>query len=117
MDLFNHDLMYEFHVRALSQTDALKQYSNHAVREIKSVAGWDADVHVHIEPEAKDKHLFSVSMSVFGLGNKIVVKKEGKDVLATLRKVRKAVLRQMHELSKRKFSYRKNRTFKQQFVS
>lgn len=107
MDLYNEQLMYEFHAKDLSQTDALKQYADHAVKEIKSTYSWDTDVQVTIEPEAKDKHLFSVSMSVFGLGEPIVVKKEGKHILSILRKVRKTVMRQIHRLSERKVSYRR----------
>lgn len=117
MDLFNQDLMYEFHAKELTQTEALKQYADHTVREIKSILGWEADVQVNIEPEAKDKRLYSVSIGVFGLGDSIVVKKEGKHVLAVLRKVRKAVLRQIHKLSKMKVSYRRKNFLKEQFAS
>jgi ribosome-associated translation inhibitor RaiA len=107
MDLFNDQLMYEFHAKELSQTEGLKQYADHAVKEIKSVYGWDTDVQVTIEPEAKDKHLFSVSMSVFGLRQPIVVKKDGKHVLSVLRKVRKTVMRQIHRIGERKVCRRK----------
>ncbi|HEY8270041.1 MAG TPA: HPF/RaiA family ribosome-associated protein, partial [Pseudobdellovibrionaceae bacterium] len=110
-------LMYEFHIRELTQTEALKQYSDHAVKEIKSIYGWDSEVQVKIEPEAKDKHLFSVSISVFGLGQAIVVKKSGKHVMAALRKVRKAVMRQIHRLNERRISCRKKTFFKEQFAS
>lgn len=66
---------YEFHVKDLTQTEALKKYADHAVKEIKSTYGWDTDVQIHIEPEAKDKRLFSVSMCVFGMGEPILVQK------------------------------------------
>jgi ribosome-associated translation inhibitor RaiA len=117
MDLYNEQLMYEFHAKDLSQTEALKQYADHSVREIKSTYGWDTDVQVTIEPEAKDKHLFSVSMSVFGFGEPIVVKKDGKHVLSILRKVRKTVMRQIHRLSERKVSYRRKPFYKEQLAS
>ncbi len=117
MDLFNEQLMYEFHAKDLSQTTALKQYADHAVKEIKLVYGWDTDVQVTIAPEAKDKHLFAVSMSVFGLTEPIFVEKKGKHVLAILRKVRKAVMRQIHRLSERKVSARKKPLFKEQWAS
>ena len=117
MDSFNEHLMYEFHAKDLSQTEALKQYADHAVKEIKSTYGWDTDVQVTIEPEAKDKHLFSVSMSVFGLGEPIVVKKDGKQVLSVLRKVRKAVMRQIHRLSERKVSCRRKPYFREEMAS
>ncbi len=116
-DLYNEQLMYEFHAKDLAQTEALKQYADHAVKEIKLIYSWDTDIQVTIEPEAKDKHLFSVSMSVFGLSKPIVVKKAGKHVLSVLRKVRKTVMRQIHRLSERKVSYRRKPVFKEQLVS
>lgn len=117
MELYSQELMYEFHARDLTQTEALKQYADHAVKEIKSTYGWDTDVQINIEPEAKNKHLFSVSMSVFGLGEPVVVKKDGKQVLAVLRKVRKAVMRQIHRLSEKRVSYRKRKFLNEQIAS
>lgn len=117
MELHGQELMYEFHARELTQTEALRQYADHAVKEIKSTYGWDTDIQINIEPEAKDKRLFSVSMSVFGLGEPIVVRKDGKHVRAVLRKVRKAVMRQIHRLVKRRVSYRRKSFFKEQLAS
>lgn len=117
MDRCSQELMYEFHAKDLTQMEALKQYADHAVKEIKSTYGWDTDVQIHIEPEAKDKHLFSVSMSVFGLGESIVVKKDGKQVLSVLRKVRKAVMRQIHRLTEKRVSYRKRKFLNEQVAS
>jgi ribosome-associated translation inhibitor RaiA len=117
MDLFSQDLMYEFHARDLTQTEALKQCADHAVKEIKSTYGWDTDVQINIEPEAKDKHLFSVSMSVFGLNEPVIVKKDGKQVLSVLRKVRKAVMRQIHRLSEKRVSHRRKVLLKEQIAS
>lgn len=117
MELFNEQLMYEFHSKDLTQMEALKQYADHAVKEIKSTYGWNTNVQITIEPEAKDKHLFSVTMSVFGLRQPIVVHKNGKHVMSVLRKVRKAVMRQIHRLSEKKVSYRRKRFFKEQIAS
>ncbi|MGZ3691071.1 MAG: hypothetical protein ACXVAX_06195 [Pseudobdellovibrio sp.] len=116
IESFNPQFMYEFHAKDLSQTEGLKQYADHAVKEIKSVYGWDADVQINIEPVAKDKHLFSVSMSVFGLCEPIVVRKDGKHVMAILRKVRKTVMRQIHRLCEKKASSRKRQFLKEQFT-
>jgi len=117
LDFFNQDLMYAFHARNLSQTEALKQVADHAVKEIKATIGWDAEVEVTIEPETKDKHLFSVCMTVYGASEPVVVKKEGKHVLAVLKKVRKIVLRQLHRLSKKQVTFRRRQGFKEQFAS
>lgn len=117
MDIYNPEMMYEFHARELTQTEALKQYADHVVKEIKSTSGWDTDIHVNIEPAVKDKHLFAVSMSVFGLGNPIVVRKDGKHVMAVLRKVRKAVLRQIHRMNGKRVSLRRKQILKDKFAS
>lgn len=102
MDLYNEQLMYEFNARDLKQTEALRQYADHAVKEIKSTYGWDTDVQIQIEPEAKDKRLYSVSMNVLGLGEPVFTQKSGKHVMAVLRKVRKAAMRQIHRLNEKR---------------
>ena len=107
MYLYSQNLMYGFHTKDLDQVESLKQYADHAVKEIKSTYGWDTDVQVNIEPESKDKRLFSVSMSVYGFHEPIVVKKTGKQILSVLRKVRKAVMRQIHRLTKKQVHFRK----------
>lgn len=117
MDLIDQELMYEFHAKDLTQTEALKQYADHVVKEIKSTTDWDSDVQINIEPVAKDKKLYSVSMSVFGLGHPIVVKKDGKDVMGVLRKVRKTVLRQIHALVDRKVRHRRKPNLIDRFIS
>ena len=113
MNFVNPELMYEFHAKDLTQTEALKKYADSVVKEIKSTSGWDTDIHVNIESTVKDKHLFTVAMSVFGLAQPIVVKKDGKQVMAVLRKVRKAVLRQIHRLNGKKVSLRRKHIFKE----
>jgi hypothetical protein len=117
MDLYSQELMYEFHAKDLTQTEALKQYADHAVKEIKSTYGWDTEVQVNIEPEAISKHLFSVSMSVLGLAEPIVVKKTGKQVLSVLRKVRKAVMRRIHRLTEKRVRSRKRVFLNDQIAS
>lgn len=115
MNLSNAELMYEFHVKELTQTEALKQFTDHIVKEIKSTTGWDTDVHVTIEPVVKDKHLFNVSISVYGIGKTVVVSKMGKHVLSVLRKVRKAILRQIHRLIDKKVGQRRKNNFVKRF--
>ena len=102
MELFNEEFMYEFHSKDLSQPEALVQYADHAVKEIKFTYGWDTDVQISIEPEAKNKHLFLVVMRVFGFGEVIVIQKAGRHPMSVLRKVRKAVMRKIHRLSDKK---------------
>ncbi len=84
MDLLSHELMYEFHAKDLAQTKAIKKYADHAVQEIETTYGWDADVQINIWPEVKDRGLFAVSMIVYGIGEPIVVRKDGKHVIAVL---------------------------------
>lgn len=117
MELHKQELMYGFHVKDLLQTESLRQLADHAVKEIRSTYGWDTDVHISIEPEAKDKRLFSVSMSVFGLGEPVVIKKEGKHVMAVLKKVRKAVMRQIHRMNAKRISHRRRFFLSEQTAS
>ena len=103
----HQELMYEFHTKELTPNDALKQYADHTVEEIKSTYGWDTDVQINIEPAVKDKKLFSVSMNVFGPGQHIVIRKSGKHIMAVLRKVRKTIMRQIHKINEKRVSHRK----------
>ena len=107
MDLYNKELMYEFHAKDLIHTGSLRQYSDNAVKEIKSKYGWDTEVEINIEPLVKDKKLFQISITVFGLREPIIVKKVGKHVMSVLRKVRKLALRRIHRLSERRITTRK----------
>ena len=117
MDLFHQDLMYEFHAKELKHTEGFKQIADHAVKEIKTTVGWDVDVEVTIKPKAKDKGLFSVSISVFGAGEPVVVSKEGKHILTVLKKVKKTVLRQLHRISKKQVTRRRKLIFKELLAS
>ena len=108
---------YEFHARDLINTEALKQYADHTVKEIKSNLAEEVDIQINIEPEVKNKSLFQVMMSVVGLDEPIVVRKEGKHVLAVMKKVRKAVLRKIHRLTDRRISFRKRYVLKDQFAT
>ena len=112
MELSRLNLMYELHVDDDIRTEALTQFTDHAVKEIKSTAGWNADVYVNIEPEARDKRLYSVSMAVSGLSDPIFVRKDSRNLLAALRKVRKAVVRQIHRLKERPFTLRRKQALK-----
>lgn len=117
MGFYDHKLMYEFHAKDLVQTEALKQLADHAVKEIKSIGGWDTEIHVNVEPEVRDKRIFSVSMAIFGLREPVVVKKQGKQVLAVLKKVRKAALRQIRRMNEKRIAMRKKQFLKEQFAS
>lgn len=116
-NLFYGDLMYEFQAKDLGQTESIKQYTDHMVKEIKVVSGWDADVQVHIEPVVKDKRLFSVAMSVYGVGEPIIVRKEGKNVMSVLRKVRRTIMRQVYRVKKKEVSHRRRNFFREQYAS
>lgn len=107
MDLYNQELMYEFHAKELTHTESLRQYADHAVKEIKTKYGWDTEIEINIEPLVKDKNLFQVAMAVFGLSKPIVIKKDGKQVMSVLRKVRKSVMRKIHQLNEKRISKRK----------
>ena len=117
MELNRRNDIYEFHAKDVEQTESLKNYSDHVVKEIKTTHGWDTDIQIEIVPEARDKRLFSVSMSVFGLGEPVVAKKQGKDIIGVLRKVRKAVMRQIHRMGEKRHSLRRRTSLKDRFAS
>lgn len=108
--------MYEFHVRDLTETEALKQLADHAVKVIKSTTDCDTEVQIIVEPEAKEKRLFAVSMSVFGLQEPVIVRKDGKNALSVFRKVKKAVLRQIHRMNEKRITNRRKQFFKEQYA-
>ena len=111
MDLFSEELMYQFQVKDLGAKEALRQFADHLVKQIKAEAGWDTDVHLSIQPGVKGDQLYSVSLSVFGLSDPIVVRKQGRHVLNVMRKVRKAGLRQIHRLVQKKIVQRRKQFF------
>lgn len=117
MKFHQAELMYEFHVKGLAETDALKQLADHAVKEIKATTDWDTEVQITVEPEVKDKGIFTVSMTVFGLQEPITVKKDGKNVLSVFRKVKKTALRQIHRMNEKRITIRRKQFFKEQFAS
>lgn len=117
MAFSNSEMMYEFDVKASAHSEALRQFADHTVREIKTLAGWDADVRVTVEPNRIVKGHFAVSMSVFGLDHSVFVRKEGRNLIAVFRKVRNAVLRSVQRQSKRRMAKRRRRIFSEQFAS
>jgi len=117
MKFHQTELMYELQIKGLTETDTLKQLADHTVEEIKSTTNWDTEVQINIEPEIKDKRLFKVSMSVFGLQEPVIVKKSGKNVLSVFRKVKKTALRQIHKQNEKGITIRKKQVFKEQYAS
>jgi hypothetical protein len=110
-------LLYEFHVRGLSEARALKQLADHAVKDIKSTMDGDSGIRITVEPEAKNKRLFAVSMSVSGLEEPVIVRKAGKNVFAVFIKVKKAAIRRIHRLNGERIAIRKKQFFKEQYAS
>ena len=117
MRFHQRELIYELFTKGLAETDALKQFASHAVKEIKSTMNLDADVKITVESESKDKRLYCVSMSVLGLSEPVIVKKQGKNVLAVFRKAKRATLRQIHRINKRRITIKRKQFFKEQCAS
>jgi hypothetical protein len=109
--------MYEFRVKDYGREEHLKLMADHAVREIKETAGWDADVQVNIEPEARSRGVYAVSISVFALGDQITVKKRGRHVHAVFKKARKAALRRIHQISDQRTTFRRKTLVREPFAS
>lgn len=111
-----HATQYELQLKDIPYTEALKQIADHVVKEIHSTAGDEVDVQIHVEPEVKDKQIYSVSLNVYGPYEPISVRKEGKNIFSLLRKVRKTVLRRLHKATDRRLSWRRKSSLKEQFV-
>jgi hypothetical protein len=56
-------------------------------------------------------------MTVFGLHEPVIVKKNGKNVLVLFRKVKKAALRQIHRMNEKRITIRRKNFFKEQYAS
>ncbi len=110
MDSVLFEPTYGFHVKDLPHSNSLKSSADEIVRDIKRFSKQATDVHIHIEPEVKDKHIYSVTLSVHGLGETVVVKKSGKDLLSLVKKVKRATMRQLHRLSDKTVSFRRHKT-------
>ncbi len=104
------NFMYELYLKSIRNPSALRSYVDPIVREVKQAAGPDADVHVSIEPECKDKRLYQVSIQVIGLSAPIVVKRVAKKPLSALRRARKAILRKLHQRTSRRLTLQRRRT-------
>ncbi len=100
MKLTNSELYYEYHAKEYS--DRFRNYSDAAVREIKRQIGNEPDVQVTIEEEKKRKGLFSVSMSISGMGESFFVKKVGKNVIHLIKKEKKLLLNKVRSWQHRK---------------
>jgi hypothetical protein len=109
MSVYRQEFAYGFQAKNLVNIEPLKKVMDRTVREIQSLIGKEADVQVSIESEVKNKKLFSVSMSVFGLRQPIVVKRTGKQVLSVIKEVRKVALRQIHKFGERRLTRRHNK--------
>lgn len=116
MELINQDLMYVFRSKNIDHTDSLKNLANSAVRKIKSSFGWDTEVEVSIEPEMQDGQLFTVSVSVYGVGDPVVVRKHGKNLFSIFKKVNKTVLKQLQRQARKQLSFRRNSIFTEKYA-
>lgn len=108
MGIFTNGFIYDFHAKDLLHIEAVKPFADHVVKEIRQLSGSDADVEVHIEPEAKDKRLYNVAINVHGVGRSIHVEKSGKNVVSVLRKVRRGVVRQVLKMRKKRVQERRS---------
>lgn len=107
MGVYHQHFMYDLHMRDLVQTEGLRQYADHVVKEIKSTCGGDTDIQIRIEPEPKVRKSYSISINVTGLEDPIVIHKNGKNILPVFRKARKAVMRKIRRLNERRIHKRR----------
>lgn len=102
---------YEYSTKGLRNPEGFKQQVDRAVREIIEVIGSDADVQVHVEPEAKDKGLYTLSISADVLGRPVTVKKTGKRVYTLLKQAKKTLIRLFRRSFVRKIKVKRHSVY------
>ena len=115
MELMGPELYYEYHAKEFAER--FRHYSDAAVRDIKRQIGNEPDIQVTIEEEERGKKLFSVSMSISGLGESLCVRKVGKNVIHLIKKVKKLLLNKVRSLQHRKLNKKQLRLKKELMAS
>ena len=115
MELMSPDLYYEYHAKEYAER--FRNYSDAAVKDIKRQIGNDPDIQVTIEEEERGKGLYSVSMSISGMGEVLFVRKVGKNVVHLIKKVKKLLLNKVRSLQHRKINRRQLRERKAHLAS
>ncbi len=115
MELMSPELYYEYHAKEYAER--FRIYSDAAVRDIKRQIGNEPDIQVTIEEEERGKGLFSVSMSISGLGEALFVRKVGKNVIHLIKKVKKLLLNKVRSHQHRKINRRQLREQKELMAS
>ena len=115
MELISPELYYEYHAKEFA--DRFRRYSDDAVRDLRRCIGTEPDIQVTIEEETRNKGLFSVSMMISGMGEPLVVKKVGKNVIQLIKKVKKLLLNKVRALQQRRIDRRQLREQKELVAS
>ena len=115
MDFMNPELIYEFHAKDLGLK--YRNYTDQVVRDIRQQVGTDPDVHVRIEPEKKNSSLYSVAMSISGIGDTVFVKKAGKHIVPTLKKVKKLLLNKARRVQTKKVSKKRHQRIQKELLA
>lgn len=95
MNLLNTELQYEYHAKDIGRR--FKVFADQAVKEIKQQVGEEPDISVFIEKEEKSKNLHQVAISITGNRDDVFVKKEGKNLVGLIKKVKKLALNKARE--------------------
>lgn len=93
---------YQFSAKGLRSPSGFKKHVDHAVSEILEALGNETDLHVHIEPEAKSRGLFTLTMSADVSGEPVTIKKTGRHIHALLKKSKKVLIKMSRHAKKGK---------------
>lgn len=115
MELMSPELYYEYHAKEYAER--FRHCSDSAVRDIKRQIGSEPDIQVTIEEEERGKGLYSVSMSISGMGETLFVKKAGKNVQHLIKKVKKLLLNKIPSIQHRKINKKQLRSQKKLLAS
>lgn len=97
-------LIYDYQVHGTE--DRFKDESDRAIRDLRHYLGNDPSINLLIEKTNNGKGLYSVSMSVVGLGGRIHITKSGKNVPQLLKKVKKLTMNRARRQKEKAFKRR-----------
>lgn len=115
MEFMNPELFYEF--RAKKYAHRFRSYADDAVKEIKRQVGNEPGIQVSIKEEDRLKGVFSVSMTVNGMGEPVFVRKAGRNVIQLIKKTKKLLLSRLRQFKNDNFNQNEIRKTKELIAS
>lgn len=93
MTFYSHDLMYEVKLKQPKILLPQKKDVDEVVGSMRNVMDVPDEIQIMVDLESPNKKLFSVSVHIEVMGQKLMAKKKGKNILTALIKAKKAIIR------------------------